>query len=119
MLLAFLLTACATTRQVYLPAGGYAIDVNEGDRVNIVMIDGKKHSFKVTNVDEIGLSGSEGSFAYSEMQVVNVKKERKPLKALWWLLLSLAVIAVFAEPDDNGSGPLCLYASTDPSRTCL
>jgi hypothetical protein len=119
MLLAIALTACATTRQVYVPTEGYAIDVNEGDWVNIVMIDGKKHNFQVTHVDEIGLSGSEGSFAYSEMQVVNVKKNRKPPKALWWLLLSLAVIAVFAEADDNGSGPLCLYASTDPSRTCL
>ena len=28
------------------------------------------------------LCGSEGSFAYREMQVVNVKKERKPPKAL-------------------------------------
>ena len=119
MLLAITLVACATARQVYVPTEGYAMDVSEGDRVIIIMIDGKKHSFKVTNVDEIGLSGSEGSFAYSEMQVVNVKKERKPPKAFWWLLLSLAVIAVFAEPDDNGSGPLCLYASTDPSRTCL
>jgi len=119
MLLAITLVACATTRQVYVPTEGYAMDVSEGDRVIIIMIDGKKHSFKVTNVDEIGLSGSEGSFAYSEMQVVNVKKEKKPPKAFWWLLLSLAVIAVFAEPDDNGSGPLCLYASTDPSRTCL
>jgi hypothetical protein len=69
MLLAITLVACATARQVYVPTQGYAMDVSEGDRVIIIMIDGKKHSFKVTNVDEIGLSGSEGSFAYSEMQL--------------------------------------------------
>ena len=119
ILLSMLLAACATTRQVYLPTGGYAIDVSKGDRVSIVMNDGKTHSFLVTQVDEIGLSGSNGSFAYGEMQSVNVIEQSKNSKYLLWLVLSLAVVAAFAEPDDGGSGPLCLYASNDPNRRCL
>ena len=117
-LLIVVLTACVTTHQVHVPETGYAIDLNEGDSVSIVMRDGKEHSFQIRHIDETGLSGSEGSFAYSEMQSVNVKKRKRPPKGLWWLLLSLAVIAVFAEPGD-GNGPLCLYASNDPSRRCL
>jgi len=119
ILLSMLLVACATTRQVYLPTGGYAIDVNVGDRVNIVMNDGNTQSFQVTHVDEIGLSGSNGSFAYDEMQSVNVIEQGKNNKYFLWLFLSIAVVALFAEPDNNGSGPFCLYASNDPNRSCL
>ncbi len=54
ILLSMLLSACATTRQAYLPAAGYGMDgINEGDKVRIVMEDGKKHSLLVTRVDEI------------------------------------------------------------------
>ena len=119
IVLSMLLSACATTRQVYLPTGGYAIDVNKGDRVNIVMNDGKTHSFQVTHVDEIGLSGGIGSFAYDEIQSVNVIEQGRNNKYLLWLILSIAVVAVLAEPDSNASGPLCLYASTNPNRSCL
>jgi len=119
MLLPIMLMACATTREVYLPSQGLAIDVNEGDRVNIVMNDGKKHSFPVIHVDEIGLHGSNGSFAYDEMQSVSVTEQRKPNKNLLWLILSIVAVAALAEADDSGSGPLCLYASNDPNRKCL
>jgi len=119
MMLVIVLTACATTRQVHVPTGGYAIDVNKGDRVTIVMSDGQKYSFQVTYVDEYGLGGNEGSFAYSEMQSVNVSRKTKSRKTLWLILLSVALVAVFAEADDSGSGPLCLYSSTDPNRRCL
>ena len=119
ILLINLLVACVTTHQVHVPVGGYSIDVVEGDDVSIVMNDGSKHSFRVTHIDTTGLAGSEGSFAYSEMQSVQVKRTKRPPKTLWLLLLSLAVVAVFAESDDHGSGLLCLYSSNDPSRRCL
>jgi hypothetical protein len=117
--LSILLATCATTRQVYLPAEGYTIDVNDGDKVMIVLNDGKSHSFLVTQVDEIGLQGSNGSFSYAEMQSVSVIEQKKSSMNLLWLLLAVAAVAVLAEPDDGGSGPLCLYSSTDPSRKCL
>jgi hypothetical protein len=119
--LSMLLSACATTRQVYQPAAGYGMDgVNEGDKVKIVMKDGKKHKLLVTRVDEIGLHGSHDSFAYSDMQSVAVIEKRLTAGTANWVIIGLTVIAVaLLGGSDEGNGPFCLYASNDPNRTCL
>jgi len=116
-----LLSACATTHQAYVPAAGYGMNgVNEGDKVRIVMEDGKKHSLLVTRVDEIGLHGNHDSFAYSDMQSVTVFKKRQSASTVSWVIIGLTVIAVAVlGGSDEGSGPFCLYASNDPNRTCL
>jgi hypothetical protein len=121
ILLSVLLSACATTRQAYLPAAGYGIDgVDEGDQVKIVMNDGKKHRLLVTRVDEIGLHGSRDSFAYSDMQSVAVIEKRQTAGTASWVIIGLTVIAVALLGGSNeGGGPFCLYASNDPNRTCL
>jgi len=116
-----LLSACATTRQAYLPAAGYGMDgVNEGDKVKIVMNDGKKHSLLVTRVDENGLHGIYDSFAYSDMRSVAVIEKRQTSGIASWVIIGLTVIAVaLLGGSDEGGGPFCLYASNDPNRTCL
>ncbi|NOR19146.1 MAG: hypothetical protein GQ538_03555 [Xanthomonadales bacterium] len=121
IILSMLLSACATTRQAYLPAAGYGMDgVNEGDNVKIVMNDGKKHSLLVTRVDEIGLHGNHDSFAYSDMQSVAVIEKRQTAGTASWIIIGLTVIAVaLLGGSDEGGGPFCLYASNDPNRTCL
>jgi hypothetical protein len=119
--LSMLLSACATTRQAYLPAAGYGMDgVNEGDKVKIVMNDGKKHSLLVAHVDEIGLHGIYDSFAYSDMQSVAVIEKRHTGGTASWVIIGLTVIAAALLGGSNeGNGPFCLYASNDPNRTCL
>lgn len=112
MLLPIILAACATTHHVSLPVDGLSIDsVNVGDRVKIVMNDGDKQEFQVTRVDELGLYGSDESYAYMDMRSVSVVRPRET-KHIWWLLLSIAAIAAFAEPDDGGYGPFCLRSSS-------
>jgi len=124
--LSILLVACATTRQVYLPTEGHGIDgVIEGDMVKIVMSDGKKHSFLITRVDEIGLQGKQKSIAYSDMQSVVVVKNRQTSGDVPWLLIGLSAVAVVIAISNAGgdysssSGPFCLYRSNDPKRNCL
>jgi len=123
ILMSILFTACATTHQVYLPAPGYGMDgVYEGDTVKIVMNDGKKYSFLVTRVDEIGLHGSHNSFVYSDMQTVVVIEKRQAPGKLTWAILGITVIAVAvlgAGDYSSGYGPFCLYSSNDPKRRCL
>ena len=111
MLIPMILTACATTYQASLPVDGFIIEgVFVGDRVKIVMSDGEKQSMSVTRVDELGLYGSDDSYAYLDMQSVSVIQPRQSKQWLW-LFLSLAAVAVFAEPDSGGHGPFCLRSS--------
>ena len=82
------------------------------DRVKIVMNDGKKQDLLVTRVDELGIYGSNNSYAYLDMHSLSVVK-KNPTEAKHWLLLllSVAAVAAFAEPDGGGSGPFCLRSS--------
>ena len=110
-LIPIVLTACATTHQVSLPQDGFSIEgVDVGDRVNIVMNDGQKRKMSVTRIDELGLHDNNDFCFYVDMQSVAVIEKRQT-KGVWWLLLSLAAVAILAEPDDGGSGPLCLRSS--------
>ena len=124
--LSILLVACATTRQVYLPTEGHGIDgVTEGDTVKIVMNDGKKHSFLVTRVDEIGLQSKQKSIAYSDMQSVVVVRNKQQSGDFPWLIIGLTAVGVALAIANAGgdysssSGPFCLYSSNDPKRKCL
>ena len=124
--LSILLVACVTTRQVYLPAEGHGIDgVIEGDTVKIVMNEGRKHSFLVTRVDEIGLQGKQKSIAYSDMQSVVVVKNKQTSGDVPWLIIGLTAVGVALAIANAGgdysssSGPFCLYSSNDPKHKCL
>ena len=111
MLLVVVLAACATTHHVGLPRDGFSIEgVNPGDDVELVMADGQKHRMTVSRIDELGLHGGEEFYFYDDMRSVAVIEKKQSSNA-WWLVAVLVVIAVFAEPDDSGSGPLCLRSS--------
>lgn len=111
LLLTLALTACATTHDVSLPREGFGIDgVDVGDTVRIVLLDGQTRKLSVTHVDESGLHGSDEFYFYDEMQSVSVV-EMKKTSGVWWLVLSLAAVAILAEPDSGGWEGLCLRSS--------
>jgi hypothetical protein len=97
-----------------MPVDGFSmVGVDVGDRVKIVMNDGRKQDILITRVDELGIYGSNKSYAYLDMHSVAVVK-KNPTETKHWLLLllSIAAVSALAEPDSGGYGPFCLRSST-------
>ena len=85
ILYSILLAACSIhPYRASLPDPGHVIEgVDAGDQVDIFLDDGTRHRIFVTRADDLGLHGSNASFAYDEMQaVVVLPKDYSALSAL-------------------------------------
>jgi hypothetical protein len=95
-LLVFNLAACASFHSIKVPTGGYVPDaIYVGSTtVELVTLDGTTHKFIVTEVDEQGVGGSTGFFAYTDIKSLKVWQKNEAKAGLWLILGGLVIAAM-------------------------
>ena len=102
----FMVSGCASFKDVQVPTSEQTSTVKVGDTVEATTRDGAKKQFKVTAVEADALVGEGVRVAYQDMTGLRVKQEASAdSKKTTWLVVGLiAAVGVIAAASGGGGG---------------
>jgi hypothetical protein len=103
--LSLFLQGCTAMQAVPIPQGGSGTAaIQVGDTVKATTRAGKVKRFKVTEVTNEGLRGTDDYVAYSEIANLEVARhDAGEKRTLWWILGGAALVALIAGAGGGGS----------------
>ena len=104
------LSACASMRNVDLQRAvqtSNARGVEVGRLVEVRMLDGRTVKFRVTDIDDKGIGGTQGYYLYADMKHLKVEDPDASEYNVEWVLGVLAAVAIIALAVNSDSVSVC------------